>query len=535
MPVALKTLTQSYLKELADFQPVSAIAWGMPGGEAKVIDLSEGRIRRHLSFLKEARKKLKQGGRTLPGVESIEGELLNSDILLREQEWGSRKKYRQDPTRYIGDLVYGLWYLHLRCTDKSLKVEASLKRLRDANEVLSAARANLKNPPKLLTKIAIQEAEGFLAFLAEIRRELLRLAPKRRREIQAAIEAGRKVGEAFLKFYRDLLKTSRGKFAVGRGEFDFLLKNYHHYDLEADELLRLGKEKFSEVRSALEEQARRINPRLHWNKVVEQVKDEHPARGKILKSYRDETSRLKKFLVKNRLVSIPSGEKLSIIETPVFTRHTIPFAAYVDPPMFKGKNYGTFFVTPVTVRDSAQAKEMLEEHNYPALKVTALHEGYPGHHLQFAKQKGAKGTMMKIYNCSSFYEGWALYCEEMMHECGYYDAKTRLMQLKDKLWRACRILVDVNIQLGRWTDEEAVSFMAKELKMARASARADVNWYTMSPTVPQSYFTGMLRIKQLREKYRKKLGSRFTLKKFHDDFLQFGAIPVPLVEKYLLS
>jgi len=169
------------------------------------------------------------------------------------------------------------------------------------------------------------------------------------------------------------------------------------------------------------------------------------------------------------------------------------------------------------------------------LRVTSLHEAYPGHHLQFAKQKNAPGTMMKIFHCSSFFEGWALYCEEMMYEQGYYDAPTRLIQLKDKLWRACRILVDVNIQRGEWSDEEAVSFMARELKMARASARADVNWYTMSPTIPQSYFSGMLRIKALREKVQKKQGAKFSLKKFHDDFLQFGAIPIPLVEKALLA
>ena len=122
-----------------------------------------------------------------------------------------------------------------------------------------------------------------------------------------------------------------------------------------------------------------------------------------------------------------------------------------------------------------------------------------------------------------------------MFEAGYYDDWGRLIQLKDKLWRACRVIVDTSLHTRRMSDRQAVSFMARELKMSPVSARADVNWYTMRPTVPQSYLTGMLRIRALREKYRRKLGHKFSLKKFHDALLRHGAIPIPLVEKALLS
>ncbi|MGH7830071.1 MAG: DUF885 family protein, partial [Candidatus Binatia bacterium] len=164
--------------------------------------------------------------------------------------------------------------------------------------------------------------------------------------------------------------------------------------------------------------------------------------------------------------------------------------------------------------------------------VTSLHEGYPGHHLQFAKQFHARGAMMKIYNCSSFYEGWALYCEEMMYEQGYYDEETRLFQLKDKLWRACRVVVDVGMHLEKISDAQAVNFLVKEAHLSRPSARADVNWYTQRPTVPQSYLTGMLRLKALRSRYFKR-HPRASLKQFHDAVLRFGAIPIPMVEKAL--
>ncbi|MCC6273529.1 MAG: DUF885 family protein, partial [Deltaproteobacteria bacterium] len=95
------------------------------------------------------------------------------------------------------------------------------------------------------------------------------------------------------------------------------------------------------------------------------------------------------------------------------------------------------------------------------------------------------------------------------------------------------VIVDVNLHTRAMSDAEAVRFMARELKMSPVSARADVNWYTMRPTVPQSYLTGMLRLKVLREKLKKRWGAKFSLRKFHDAVLRCGAIPIPLLEKSL--
>lgn len=319
---------------------------------------------------------------------------------------------------------------------------------------------------------------------------------------------------------------------MGRADFDFLLRHYHHYEMKASELKRLGERQFAEVKAQLLEQARRIDPKTPWQRQIEVVKRRHPRPGELLRTYRRETRRLRRFVSDRSLASLPRGESLQVIETPEFTRSTIPFAAYVDPPMYGGKNLGTFFVTPIP--KGKRAAELLQEHNFSALRVTSLHEGYPGHHLQFAVQKRAPGTMMRIYNCSSFYEGWALYCEELMQEAGYYSPEDRLIQLKDKLWRACRIIVDVGLHTGAMSDQAAVRWMAKELKMSPVSARADVNWYTMRPTVPQGYFTGMLLLTDLRERCRRKWGRGFTLKKFHDAVLRRGAIPIPLLAKSLL-
>lgn len=537
MRKSIDELVKAYQQELFDFQPVWAASLGEERYNQKTADLSGRRIQAHVSALRRLERELRNCP-SGPGWndERLEKELLKSDLSLRLKEWAERRKYRHDPSLYVGELIYGLWYVFLRVPSRSGKVEAALARLCGARTIVAAAREHLERPPKLWTRLAMEECEGYLGFLREVRGELLRLAPKRRKEILASVKEAELAGRELLAFFRGpLLKRSDGDYAVGKADFEFLLKNYHRESISAAELKRLGERQFAEVKAQLVEQARAIDPKKPWHRLVEEAKRQHPARKELLSVYRRETRWLRRFVGKHGLVTLPRGESLQVIETPAFTRSTIPFAAYVDPPMFRGKNRGTFFVTPVTVRDSKRAESLLQEHNFSALRVTSLHEGYPGHHLQFAVQRHAPGRMMRTYNCSSFYEGWALYCEEMMYEAGCYDAWGRLIQLKDKLWRACRVIVDVNLHTREMTDAEAVRFMAKELKMSPVSARADVNWYTMRPTVPQSYLTGMLRLRQLREKMRRKWGDAFSLRRYHDAILRCGAIPIPLLEKALLG
>lgn len=535
MKKSIKTLANEYLRESADFHPVAALNWGLSGNEGEFADRSPARIRRFLAELRRLEtdlKALKPASRR--PADALEAALLASEILLRKKEWGQWKKFEIDPTQYVGELVYGLWYLHLRVESAAVRVAATLKRLRESAVVLEFARKNLTEPPRLWTELAIQEAKGYLLFLDEIRKELHRLAPRRSSEIETAVAFAKKVGNEFLKFLSgSLLKRSKGDFAAGPEEFHFRLKHYHHYGMSARQLKKIGEEEFARTREELKACARELDPRQTWDRLVGTAKAKHPSAAGLLKAYRSETARLRAFVRDRRLVSLPRGEKLEVIPTPVFTRHTIPFAAYVDPPMFGKKNHGTFFVTPVDGAKGKLREELLQEHNTEALRVTALHEGYPGHHLQFAVQKSAPGVVMKIFNCSSFYEGWALYCEQMMGELGHYGPWGRLIQLKDKLWRACRILVDVGLHTEGMSDAQAVKFMSRELKMSAASARADVNWYSMSPTIPQSYYTGMLLLKKLRERCREAWGPRFTLQRFHDAVLQYGAIPIPLLEKTL--
>ncbi|HEX5035140.1 MAG TPA: hypothetical protein VFW62_11735, partial [bacterium] len=191
----MNRLIQEYLEELFDFQPVWALASGRLQSAAKTVDLSEARIGRHLAAVAKISRELRRVRPQAWGEARLEWELLRSDLKLREREWKGRRKYRVDPSMYVGELTYGLWYLLLRVDSPKLKVEAALARMNEAGRLLEAARRNLRRPPRLWTQLAIEEIGGLLAFLVDVREELLRLAPKRAAEIRPAYDRAKATAE----------------------------------------------------------------------------------------------------------------------------------------------------------------------------------------------------------------------------------------------------------------------------------------------------------------------------------------------------
>ena len=104
-----------------------------------------------------------------------------------------------------------------------------------------------------------------------------------------------------------------------------------------------------------------------------------------------------------------------------------------------------------------------------------------------------------------------------------------LFQLKQLLWRACRVIIDVGLQTGRMGFNDAVSFLVRKAHIERQHAVADVRRYCAHPTQPMSCVIGKVLITELLDDYKAVQGDRFDLRTFHDDLLSHGTIPIELV------
>jgi uncharacterized protein (DUF885 family) len=163
-----------------------------------------------------------------------------------------------------------------------------------------------------------------------------------------------------------------------------------------------------------------------------------------------------------------------------------------------------------------------------------LHEAIPGHHYQVSLQQ--ENNLLPSFRRFSWYgaygEGWALYCESLGKELGCYtDAYQYMGALGDEIHRAIRLVVDVAMHAGRMTREDAIQYMMENEPISEQGAIAEVERYMAIPAQALSYKIGALKIKELREKYAKQLGTKFNLAKFHDEFLKDGCMPLQVIEQ----
>lgn len=163
-----------------------------------------------------------------------------------------------------------------------------------------------------------------------------------------------------------------------------------------------------------------------------------------------------------------------------------------------------------------------------------LHEAIPGHHYQISlQQENDKLPGFRRFSWYGAYgEGWALYCESLGKELGCYSDPYQYMgALGDEMHRAIRLVVDVAMHTGKMTREEAIKYMMDNEAISEEGATAEIERYMAIPAQALSYKTGALKIKELREKYKTQLGSKFKLSAYHDELLKDGCMPLEVIER----
>jgi uncharacterized protein (DUF885 family) len=258
-----------------------------------------------------------------------------------------------------------------------------------------------------------------------------------------------------------------------------------------------------------------------------------PAKA-LVDLYREQMQRVAHGFRAAQAVSFPQGDKLEVRPVPEFMRSLIPTAAYTQPGAFLQRQLGVFWVNDLSVTRKAEAEKLKERQQHFGIPLTCAHEAYPGHHLQFVSANRHPRKWRRLFAHAVFYEGWTLWCEQMMVDLRIDRSPwLRVQQLHDALWRCHRILVDLRLQSGRYTYESGVRHLQKNLGFTRARAEAELNWYSAAPGVPMSYWLGRLENARLTRRLME--GRGWSLKRFNDWLLSFGTIPQAWIEKYGLD
>jgi uncharacterized protein (DUF885 family) len=342
------------------------------------------------------------------------------------------------------------------------------------------------------------------------------------RRLELASEAAKAALEDHAAWLRDdVLPHANGSWAAGPERFEELIR-LRELEASGDEILAVGEELLASEKAAREAVAAEIDPTASVPEVADQIKNDHaPTFAQALDEYRRAMDAARSFVIDRDLASPPDEDHLTVIETPAFIRHLIPFAAYYDPAKFDPTPVGTYIVTP------PQSPEMMREHNRSSINNTSVHEAYPGHHLQLSAGITNPSLVRLFSGAPEFHEGWAFYCERMMKEAGFDDTpKGWYVVHNDAIWRATRIILDVALHRGEIGFDEAVDRLVAETGFERPAALAEVKRYTSTPTYQLSYLFGRHLIERLRVDVQAREGDAFSLKRFHDTLIYGGSMPV---------
>lgn len=527
---SFRDIERAYFDLRWQLDPVAATQAGVKAYDDRYGRFSPEALAPHLAALKSL-------GSALEGaaVDELKDEidrtaLLNdSRVTLRRLE--RERPQAKDPGFWLSHLLGGLHFL-LGRRDRTPEERAAalLARLEDVPRLLDDARATLVQPVRVFVETAQRVAAGGLALVEEVGSVLARDARGAEQRVAGAVDGARAAISAFDRDLTRMLDVATDAFALGEDDFNFRLHYEHALRDTAPELWRYGLHLKEELEADLARRAARLDGRKSWQDVADRLRADHPPAGALVEAYAREMVRAREFVAARGLAPIPSAP-LDVVPTPAFMRPVIPFAAYDSPGPYSSDRTGWFYVTvPDPGLPGAAVERILRDHCRYELATTALHEGYPGHHLQLVHAQQQQSDTRKNVSTPLTVEGWALYCEDMMGEEGFYASEEeQFFQRVHLLWRAVRVLLDVGLHTRGMTFAQAVEYLAGHVHVDAVNAEAEVRRYCAEPAYPLSYAVGRRELLRLRDDFKAARGAAFTLRGFHDAVLAYGGLPVTLM------
>jgi uncharacterized protein (DUF885 family) len=554
-----EALGQRFVDEFGRYSPVYATALGDHRFDGELDDLGAAGRARSIAWIRDLLAQLETIDRSkLSRANQVDAAMLENQ--LRYAIW-SDQTYRDwswDPlvyTQLTGQALYGLLAREFAPLPERLRSLAA--RLEKMPRLLEQARANLvpARVPSIHAQTAVKQNPGVLSLVDELvvpRLDTLEAGDRARLE-RAIAQARVAVQEHQRWLEGTLVPAAKGEFRIGRELYDQKLAFALMSPLSRQEIRARAEAEVHRVRGDMYAVARTVlagradAPPLPDSPTPEQEQAaiaaalevayaDRPKRDGVVDLARATLAEATEFVRKRDFVTVPD-EPLDIILMPEFQRG-VAFA-YCDSPGPLDKGQRTFYaVSPIPDEwTQPQVDSFLREYNSRSIANLTIHEAMPGHYLQIAHSNRYPSVLRAMLGSGPFVEGWAVYTERVMQEQGFRgdDPLMRLVQLKWYLRAVTNAIIDSAIHVDGMTRDEAMRLMTvtgfqEEREAAGKWVRAQLTSAQLS-----TYFVGYLEHADLRAAAEQRLGSDFSLKRFHDQVLSFGSPPVRFVRALMFD
>jgi len=549
-----EAVAEEYIKGYLGAHPLEGTALGLHEYDGKITDYSRLALDAELSRLRRFDDRLAKfdPGKLSPR-QSIDLRILQAAVKKDLFEMQDMSVFERNPMIYARAADVNV-YIKRNFAPLEDRVRSLVAIESQIPNILIAARTNLNAVvPKPYVELAIQIAKGSAEFL---KKDLVAaIGNLKDEQLRVAFHEANRRGANALNDYaawleREKLPKASMDFALGEEKFGRFLAQTQLVDLPPQKILEIGLEQLKAEQAAFAEAAKKIDPNKSPIEVFKQIQSEHPTPQNLIADVAKDLDKIRKYVLSQHLVSIPSEIRAKVKETPQYLRAT-SFASMDTPgPFEKRANEAYYYVTPAENDwPEKQKEEWLTAFNYYTSDVVSIHEAYPGHYVQFLHLNTSPANKVeKIFGSYAFVEGWAHYCEKMMLDEGYGSstnstpseddvkraAKYRMAQADEALLRLCRLCVSIKMHTQKMSLDEATKFFRENCYYEEKPARQEAMRGTFDPGY-LNYTLGKLQILKLRDDYKAQQGDDFSLQKFHNELLNHGMPPIRLLREIMLK
>jgi len=459
----------------------------------------------------------------------------------REYEWNPALYNIAQPLDLILNTEYAA---------KPQRLRTILKRLAVVPAFYQAAQASIVNPTREHTQLAIAQAPGTIAVLADLGKaaqESSLNAQEKAIFAQRVANAGTAV-LGYVDFLAALDKNAvkprpfRAGKALYEQKFALEIQSSSSAEQTFRKALATREELLARMDAISDELWPRYmtgvnKPRDRFQKIgmmIDKLSSRHVSRENFLPEIRRQIPALHKFVLDRNLLTLDADKPLEVRETPMYQRGVA--GASIDAPgPYRPKDKTYYNVTPLDNLTPEQAESSLREYNEWILQILNIHEAIPGHYAQLVYANRSPSLVKSLFGNGAMVEGWAVYGERMMLENGYGDNAPEmwLMYSKWNLRSVTNTILDYSVHVLGMQQPEAIDLLVRQAFQTRQEA--DEKWRRVQLTSVQltSYYSGYEQIMELRERRKQQLGERFNLKEFHDQFLSYGNAPVKMIAELM--
>lgn len=500
-------------------QPNDASDAGLFDDAAIVPSFSKTAVRGLLKRARGALKEMKKmPWRSWPLERQIDFRWVYARGKEVERKLAVEKSYEHRPADWLEPLAYNLVAFLTYAPERADAIDKIAGKI-------PAMVAEMREVCAAPTARDIEIADGILD-------GLLQLLPKHP-EARAALE----------RYREDLtrLEPKQEYRVVGAKDYAWRFKHALLLEWTPEELLALAEKELAAVDAARAALAPHREPKTELNDA-----DRADAKGMT----RDSFLGLYDAMVEGQLAALKKAEIVTIPDGvgPIRARETpkaiVPLTgdggSMNPPPVFSNSDVGYWNVENFDPNWSEEKREKfvrdLRYYNETSMAPYSVHEGVPGHHLQLSIARLNPNRLRSLLWDSLMVEGWALYAEQAFWEAGGSgpSVAAHLETLDSWRFRIRRVFYDVNVETGKWTLQQGADWKhAAEPGAGKVDPDVlrTVNW----PTQLIGYFTGKMQILRLKEDCRKKWGEAYSERRFHDEFLAVGSVPVVFARAKLLG